>query len=178
MRHTDRRKRRRLENDIGKPSVVIHRRRLRAARLSEPIRDLRNPDGRNRSEMNPRRKLGIGSTGNAGVAAIFAMVETIEGIAGCIAMVEAHASLEERGILTEMPFPGYAYVRISAILHERMGKSLYNDWVDGNLDGLTHVARQGGEPRRRVIHMPTAMVLVSIPHEVCARSRGEMRYAG
>ena len=88
-------------------------------------------------------KLRIGPAGNAGVAAISVMVETIGGIVGVLAMVEANSSLEERGILTEMPSPEYGYVRISVILHARMAKSLYNDWVDGNLDGLTYVDRQG-----------------------------------
>ena len=132
----------------------------------------------NREETNPRANLRIGPTGNACVAAISVMVETIGGIVGCLEMVEATAALSAKGMMTEIPSPDYGYVRSSVILRERIGQSLYNDWVDGNLDGLTHVARQGGEPRRRVIHMPTAMVLVSIPHEVCARSRGEMRYAG
>ena len=59
-------------------------------------------------------------------------------------MVEVNASLTARGMLTEMPSPGYGYVSSSVILQERMGQRLYNDWAVGNLDELTYVDRQGG----------------------------------
>ena len=66
----------------------------------------------------PRKKLGIGPTGNAGVAAISAMVETIEGTVGGLEMVEANSALAERGVLTELPAPNYGYLGSCAILHE------------------------------------------------------------
>ena len=87
----------------------------------------------------------VGTTGNAGnVAAISAMVVTIGGIVGRRAIAEANGSLAERGLLTETPVPNYGYVRSSAILRERMGFDLYNDWEGGNLDELTYTDRQGG----------------------------------
>ena len=98
----------------------------------------------NREETNPRANLRIGPTGNACVAAISVMVETIGGIVGCLEMVEATAALSAKGMMTEIPSPDYGYVRSSVILRERIGQSLYNDWVDGNLDELTYVDRQGG----------------------------------
>ena len=111
--------------------------------LSSPYGVYEIPTGNNRDETNPRRKLGVGSAGNASVASISATVEAIEGIVGRLAMVEANAALAERGLLTEIPSPGYGYLRSSVILHETMGQSLYNDRVDGNLYELTYVGRRG-----------------------------------
>ena len=80
-----------------------------------------------------------------------------------------------------MPVPNYGYGRSSGILRARIDNIIYNDWVDGNLDELSYVDRQGGEPKRRVVHMPTDTrykACASIPHEVYARSRAERRYVG
>ena len=51
--------------------------------------------GHNR-ELNPRKKLRIGATGNAGVVAICVMVETIVGTVGGLARVDVTAALAER----------------------------------------------------------------------------------
>ena len=134
--------------------------------------------GHSREEVNPRMKLRIGTTGNAGVASISANVEAIEGIAGRRSIVGANEALSARGLLTEITLPDYGYVRSSVILHEGMDFILYIDWVGGDLDELTYTDRQGGERKLMVIHMPTAMVFASVPHEVYERSRIERRYLG
>ena len=59
----------------------------------------------NNRDLEPRKQLGIGPTGNAGVAAISVMVETSEGAVGCLAMVEVKAALAARGSPTELPAP-------------------------------------------------------------------------
>ena len=99
--------------------------------------------GRTR-DLNPRKDLRIGATGNEGVASISLTVETIEGEVGRLAMAAAESAIEACGIPTELPDPNYGYLRSSAILHERIDNRLYNDWVGGNLDELTYVDRRGG----------------------------------
>ena len=97
---------------------------------------------RNR-DMNQRKKLEIGETGNSGVLAISVMVETIEGTVGGLSTAESTAALAERGAMTEMPSPDYGYVRSSATLHERIDNILYNGRGDGNLAELTYADRLG-----------------------------------
>ena len=99
----------------------------------------------NREEVNPRRKLRIGTMGNAGSqAAIKVMVETIEGIVGARSLVEVNAELEARGGMAEIPDPDYGYARGSLLLHERIDYDLCNGWVKGDLYELTYAGRHGG----------------------------------
>ena len=99
-------------------------------------------------DMNPRKRLGVGGTGNEGVAAIRSMVEMTERTAGRLEMAGANSALEERGVPTELELPNYGYVRSSIIFHGGIDNALYNELVDGNPDGLTHVGRRGGAKAR------------------------------
>ena len=97
--------------------------------------------------LDPGKKMGIASTGQAGVAAMSVMAETIEGIVGGLAIVEANPALAGRGVLTELPVPNYGYARSMVVLHARIENSLYNDWVYGNPDDWCMWIDKGGNQR-------------------------------
>ena len=92
--------------------------------------------GRNQGLRNPRRKLGIGNTGNAGPGnpATNAILDVIEGVVGANSFGEVKKESIQRNVTEELTPPTYGY----------MGKvEFYTRSVDGNLmnERVSHALR-------------------------------------
>ena len=126
---------------------------------------------RNSEEVNHRRKLRIGMTGNVGWGApsINALTETIEGFIGGRSLKEMKVELGAKGLLAEVPSPTYGYLGSDDFYHRSRDGDLINDWASDALKGLIYTDRQGRHTGHRAF-------ICQIPANDTCACRYHMRY--
>ena len=99
----------------------------------------------NQGKRDPRNKLRVGTTGNAGAGnpAINALLGGIGGVVGNHSIGEVKRVLEERGVLTEIPMPTHGYMRRDEFYSRALGDNLLNEWVSRTLRIMIYTERIG-----------------------------------
>ena len=95
---------------------------------------------RNQGIRNPRRKLRIGNTGNAGPGnpAINALLDLVEGVVGANSIGEVKKDLAQREAKAEFPPPPYGYLRRDEFYTRSLDDNLPNEWVTHALRGMIY----------------------------------------
>ena len=98
---------------------------------------------RNQGISNPRRKLRIGDTGNAGPGnpAINALLYAIKGVVGINPIGEVKKESTQRNANAEFPPPTYGYMRQGEFYTGSLGGNLLNGWVTYALRGMIYTEK-------------------------------------